>query len=86
MKGDASDCGLIPMAFKKLFEGESKSKRIISVKMSYYEVYNEMINDLLDSNKQNLDIREDKDSGVFVKDLTLVEITDYKSAMASLYS
>ena len=87
MKGTTEDAGLIPNTLRKLFEspGEGKIKRAISARMSYYEIYNETINDLLDGSKTNLDIREDKENGVFVKDLTLVEINDYKTAMTFLY-
>lgn len=84
MKGTANDPGLIPSTLRKLFEAhpESKVKRAISAKMAYYEIYNESINDLLDSSKSNLEIREDKDTGVFVKDLTTVDVHDYSSALA----
>lgn len=54
-------------------------------KMTYYEIYNETINDLLNGNNKNLDIREDKDLGIFVKDITQVEVQDYKTAMSYLY-
>ena len=33
------------------------------LKISYIEIYNECINDLLDPSKKNLDIREYKDNG-----------------------
>lgn len=86
MKGDGGDPGIIPRTLAKIFSGttEGKSKRSMTGRMSYYEIYNEVINDLLDGSKKNLDIREDKDSGVFVKDLTQVEVHDFKSAMGYL--
>ena len=74
MKGDQKEPGIIPRTLAKLFGSndalDGKTKRQIIAKLSYYEIYNEVINDLLDASKKNLDIREDKDSGVFVKDLT----------------
>lgn len=86
MKGTASDPGLIPTTLRKLFEvqPDAKIKRAISAKMSYYEIYNETINDLLDTNKVNLEIREDKENGIFVKDLTQVDVHDFQTAMAAL--
>ena len=86
MKGTSDDPGLIPNTLRKIFEAptDSKIKRCISAKMSYYEIYNEAINDLLDGGKQNLDIREDKENGIFVKDLTQVEVINYKTAMSYL--
>lgn len=86
MKGTANDPGLIPSTLRKLFDPQpdAKIKRAISAKMSYYEIYNETINDLLDSGKTNLEIREDKDNGVFVKDLTQIDVHDFQTAMAAL--
>jgi len=82
MKGNAEDPGIIPNTLKKLFE--DGGKKSISAKLSYYEIYNETINDLLSRDNKNLEIREDKEMGVFVKDLTLVELHDYKTAMIFL--
>lgn len=84
MKGSETDEGLIPRVLRKLFQTEDKLKRMIAVKMSYYEVYNETINDLLDSSKQNLDVREDKELGVFIKDITQVEVSSANAAMDQL--
>lgn len=85
MKGTKDDPGLLIRTLKRLFEpGEGKNKKFISARMSYFEVYNETINDLLDPSKQNLDVREDKDQGVFIKDLTQTEVHDLKSALVCL--
>lgn len=86
MKGTSSDPGLIPSTLRKLFESppDAKVKRAISAKMSYYEIYNEAINDLLDTSKTNLEIREDKENGVFVKDLTQVDVHDFQTAISYL--
>ena len=41
------------------------------IRCSYLEIYNETIRDLLSKDlEHHLDIKENKDSGVFVKDLT----------------
>ena len=48
------------------------SSRDVKVSASYMEIYNENVNDLLDSNKKNLEIRESKD-GVVVDQLTSIE-------------
>ena len=87
MKGSAQDPGLIPRTLMQIFEPlpEVKAKRSMVAKMTYYEIYNETINDLLNGNNKNLDIREDKDLGIFVKDITQVEVQDYKTAMSYLY-
>jgi len=45
------------------------------VRCSYLEIYNEEIRDLLsDDTEQKLDLKENKDKGVFVKDLTILAV------------
>ena len=48
---------------------EGMSRRDVKVSASYMEIYNESVNDLLDSSKRNLEIRESKE-GVVVERLT----------------
>ena len=85
MKGTPTDPGLIPLVLRRIFEPpESKNKYSMSAKMTYYEIYNESVNDLLSPSKTNLEVREDKDSGVFIKDITQVDVHDYESAMKQL--
>lgn len=40
------------------------------VRVSYFEIYNEEIHDLLSKKSQNLEIKERPDIGVYVKDLS----------------
>jgi len=40
------------------------------VKISIFEIYNEKIRDLIELNRQNLQIREDKKRGIYVEDLS----------------
>lgn len=40
------------------------------VRVSYFEIYNEEIHDLLSKKSQNLEIKERPDVGVYVKDLS----------------
>ena len=54
------------------------------IRCSYLEIYNEQIRDLLGKNMdQRLDLKENRDKGVYVKDLTtcivkkISEIQDY---------
>jgi kinesin family protein 3/17 len=64
--------GLIPRCFAAVFQGiESASDKKFLVRASYLEIYNEEIRDLLSKNPSNkLDLREDVDQGVYVRDLT----------------
>ena len=42
------------------------------------EIYNEMINDLLDSKKKNLEVRESVQKGIFVDNLTEISVDSYE--------
>ena len=44
-------------------------KRKITIKVSYLEIYNESINDLLDKNKSDLEVRDHK-GGAIVEGLS----------------
>jgi len=64
--------GIIPNAFQQIFDhvalGENEK---YLVRASYFEIYNEEIRDLLSKDPKNkLELKENQDSGVYVKDLT----------------
>jgi len=68
--------GIIPRAVRHIFgfiEASEKGIKFL-VRCSYLEIYNENILDLLcgRSNQENLQIKEDPNKGIFVKDLTTV--------------
>ena len=48
----------------------SFTDRTTSVMISYLEIYNENVNDLLNSNKRNLEVRDNKNGDVTVEGLT----------------
>ena len=54
------------------------------LRVSYLEIYNEIINDLLDSNNHNLRIREDKTTGIFVEGLKEELVVSAEQVMAIL--
>ena len=61
----------MPRAFETIFKSiECDLKRQYLVRVSYLEIYNEEIRDLLSKNaNQRLDLKE-KDNNVYVKDLS----------------
>ncbi|GMH56001.1 hypothetical protein TrRE_jg7295, partial [Triparma retinervis] len=64
--------GIIPNAFQHIFDhvalGENEK---YLVRASYFEIYQEEIRDLLSKDPKNkLELKENMDSGVYVKDLT----------------
>uniref|UniRef100_A0AC35TTY8 Kinesin-like protein n=1 Tax=Rhabditophanes sp. KR3021 TaxID=114890 RepID=A0AC35TTY8_9BILA len=70
--------GIIPNSFAHIFGHISKSKddKTFLVRVSFLEIYNEEIRDLLakDSHK-SLEMKERPDIGVYVKDLTSVTVS-----------
>ncbi|CAD8077157.1 unnamed protein product [Paramecium sonneborni] len=65
--------GIIPRAIEEIFKhisNGSNESTTFMVRVSYLQIYNEVISDLLRSDRQNLLIREDKKRGVFVEGLS----------------
>ena len=86
MMGDFNNSemrGIIPNAFEHIFGyiNSESSKKTFLVRCSFLEIYNEEIRDLLgkDTTKK-LDIREDPKLGIFVKDLSMIQM---KSTLAT---
>lgn len=84
MMGDFSNPeyrGIIPNAFEHIFgyiNSEGNKKKFL-VRCSFLEIYNEDVRDLLgkDTSKK-LDIREDPKTGIFVKDLNIIQMKNTK--------
>jgi kinesin family protein 5 len=75
MEGISSDndlCGIIPRMMNLVFEiiNSGSSDIEFSVKCQYYQIYNEKIQDLIDTTKTDLAIREDKNKGIWVGECT----------------
>ena len=80
--------GLMQRSFEYIFtrieqkKAEAEKKGIemqFLVKSSYLEIYNEMIEDLLEPKASNLNVREDIKKGVYVENLkeeTVTSVTD----------
>ncbi|KAK1423909.1 hypothetical protein QVD17_19220 [Tagetes erecta] len=67
MHGDHHSPGIIPLAIKDVFSIiQDTPGREFLLRVSYLEIYNEVINDLLDPTAQNLRIREDA-QGTYVE-------------------
>ena len=69
--------GIIPNCFAHIFGyiDEQKEAMTFLVRCSYLEIYNEEIHDLLVEQKKGvrkLELKEEPNSGVFVKDLTCI--------------
>jgi kinesin family protein 3/17 len=68
---DSTKQGIIPQAFDHIFKAiEASADTQYLVRASFLEIYNEEIRDLLSkSPKDKLELKEHKDSGVYVKGL-----------------
>ena len=87
MKGESKlNEGLIPLSIREIFNSlNSSESNIIKsiVKVSYSEIYNETVNDLIDTSKKNLEIRESP-RGIFVNNLSEITVTNMEKAMQLL--
>lgn len=65
--------GIIPRSMEEIFryiENSSNKSKTFMVRASYLQIYNESITDLLKNNMTSLQIREDKNKGLFVEGLS----------------
>uniref|UniRef100_A0A673MW53 Kinesin-like protein KIF22 n=1 Tax=Sinocyclocheilus rhinocerous TaxID=307959 RepID=A0A673MW53_9TELE len=85
MLGSQEQPGIIPRAVKEVFklvdvQEKEQDGWEYSVGMSYLELYNEKVLDLLSPGSQDLPIREDKDRNILIPGLTrtpLLSFTDF---------
>jgi hypothetical protein len=69
--GSEEDPGMIPRSVEAMFEWiENTPSRDFVMRISYLEIYNEVVNDLITPANSNLKVREDATSGVFVENLS----------------
>ncbi|KAE9463334.1 hypothetical protein C3L33_04769, partial [Rhododendron williamsianum] len=85
------NCGMTPRVFEYLFSSIQKEKEArreeklkFTCKCSFLEIYNEHILDLLDPSSTNLQIREDTKKGVYVDNLTEVEVSRARDVIQQL--
>jgi len=69
---DADYSGLIPRMVFNIFHaiGMADPNLEFTIKISYCEIYLEMIRDLINPEKNNLAIKEDRIKGFYISDLT----------------
>lgn len=75
---DKENQGIIPKAFEHVYgfiDDQANVEKRFLVRCSYVEIYNEEIRDLLGASPDaKLELKENKDKGVFVKDLTILTV------------
>uniref|UniRef100_A0A452UQT4 Kinesin family member 13A n=1 Tax=Ursus maritimus TaxID=29073 RepID=A0A452UQT4_URSMA len=83
MMGSAEQLGLIPRLCCALFKRislEQNESQTFKVEVSYMEIYNEKVRDLLDpkGNRQSLKVREHKVLGPYVDGLSQLAVTSFE--------
>lgn len=93
MLGDMHRPGIMVRTIDELFErmqklshGGASGDKVFRVSLSYMEVYNENVRDLLDPNTPNLEVREDPVKGVVVAGLTQYEAESCGDIMELLHA
>ncbi|XP_047464478.1 kinesin-like protein KIF22 [Mugil cephalus] len=81
MLGSQEQPGVIPRAVREVFSlvkaKDEDEGWDYSIGMSYLEIYNEKVLDLLSPNSQDLPIREDRDKNILIPGLTHTTITSF---------
>lgn len=81
MMGSSDEPGVIPRAVRAIFNMVKAKDEAegwdYSIGMSYLEIYNEKVLDLLSPGSQDLPIREDKDKNILIPGLTHTTITSF---------
>ncbi|KAJ1852086.1 hypothetical protein LPJ73_002894, partial [Coemansia sp. RSA 2703] len=71
MYGSGSELGIVKLAVNNMFSiVENDSKREYLIRVSFLEIYNEVLRDLLEPSKTNLKIHENAKHEIFVGDLS----------------
>jgi len=84
MRGSPSEPGIIPLAVREVFSIiESTADREFLLRVSYMELYNEEVNDLLAPESLRLPIHESKEAGVYVAGLREDIVTSPEQVRAS---
>ena len=65
--------GIMPKSINYIWSTVANRQQKFYIKVSFLEIYNEQINDLLNPNNSNLQIRWDQKQGFFVEGLLVIE-------------
>ncbi|KAI9218571.1 kinesin motor domain-containing protein, partial [Blastocladiella britannica] len=88
MEGTAKDVGIVPLALKEVFRGAKDAmknrRQSYEIKVSYLEIYNEVIKDLLEPANKNIRILSQPDNSVRVEGVSEIPVQNARSAFEAL--
>lgn len=77
MRGMNKNLGMIPLCIKEIFKRIKDDELYAKVSISYYEIYNENLIDLLgDEQSKALEIRDDGKKNINIPDLKELDLKD----------
>ncbi|KAA6426660.1 MAG: CENPE type kinesin [Trebouxia sp. A1-2] len=87
MRGTEEEPGIIPLAVSEIFDHISRTQeREFLLRVSYMELYNEEVHDLLSTDQTKLQIHESKESGIYVAGLREDIVTSAEHVLQLIYS
>ncbi len=85
MLGTPDRPGILPCALRDIFKGiEADTENEYRICVSYLEIYNEIINDLLVPGSTNLKIKDDAVEGIIVAGLKKESVEDFEDTITLL--
>lgn len=80
--------GIIPRSIRLIFQliSSTETSTVFTISASYFEVYCERLRDLLNPAQDNMKIRESKENGYSIPDLTEVPCSDVQSVMKVIHT
>lgn len=86
MEGSSSEesRGMIPRSISEIFNYLSFQKIKSKLKVSYFQIYNESILDLLSPSEKSLQIREDKAKKTFIEGLSEFTVCSFEEVLSLL--
>ena len=86
MKGypkDGEVTGLIPLSVQQIYRNaQSNPNCKYDISVSYIEIYNEGVNDLIDPANKNLEVRESITNGIYINRLSEKSVKDFDEVMS----
>lgn len=82
MMGSDTEAGVVPCAIHEVYQlARALPQKEFQLRLSMLEIYNEVVNDLLDPANTNLRLREDPRRGVYVEGVTEERLTSSDHAL-----